>query len=148
MFGPHLTIDLYGCDSKLLNDSAYIYRMLDEMPKLLDMKKIIEPQILPYAGSPGTFDKGGVSAFVLIATSHISIHTFVHQKYASIDIFSCKAFDTKKAVKYVADKFRARKTETNLFNRGREFPKEEPLAERIVAKDRKNIKALHKLHGR
>ena len=144
MFGPHLTIDLYGCDAKLLNDTANIFRILDEMPTLLDMKKISEPQILPYAGSPGTFDRGGVSAFVLIATSHISIHTFVHQRYASVDIFSCKAFDTNKAIKYISGRFKAKKAETNLFNRGREFPKEEPLAEKIVANDRKKITALHK----
>ena len=143
MFGPHLTIDLYGCDADLLASESHIYRILDEMPLLLGMRKITKPQILPYGGTPGSFDRGGVSAFVIIATSHISIHTFVHQKYASVDIFSCKEFDTEKAVKYISGKFKAKKAETNLLSRGREFPKEVDRATVIVAKDRKNVKPLH-----
>ncbi|MDE1874232.1 MAG: adenosylmethionine decarboxylase [Candidatus Micrarchaeota archaeon] len=140
MFGPHLTIDLYGCDSRLLSDAKHIYRILDEMPTLLAMKKITKPQILPYEGSPGTFDKGGVSAFVMIATSHISIHTFVEQKYASVDIFSCKAFDTGKAIRYISGKFKAKKTETNLLSRGKEFPKEIRKATAIVVRERHDLK--------
>ncbi len=141
MFGPHLTIDLYGCDAALLMDPGHIYKILDEMPTMLHMRKITKPQILPYPGTPGTFDKGGVSAFVMIATSHISIHTFAYQKYASIDIFSCKAFDTEKAIKYISGKFKAKKIETNLLTRGREFPKEIPKATAIVVNDRKSLPA-------
>jgi S-adenosylmethionine decarboxylase len=142
MFGPHLTIDLYGCDPELLNSASHIYKILDEMPTLLHMRKITKPQILPYEGTPGTFDKGGVSAFVIIATSHISIHTFVHQRYASIDIFSCKAFDTNKAIRYISEKFKAKKAETNLLTRGREFPKEAGRAKAIVVKDRRIVRQL------
>jgi len=113
MFGPHLTIDLYGCDAGLLMDAEHICKVLDEMPGLLDMRKISKPQIISYEGTPGTFDKGGVSAFVIIATSHISIHTFVEQRYASMDIFSCKEFNVDKALAYAAGKFKAKKTEIN-----------------------------------
>ncbi len=133
-------MDLYGCDAKLLSDATHVYRILDEMPALLKMKKISMPQILPYEGSPGTFDKGGVSAFVLIATSHISIHTFAHQKYASVDIFSCKPFDTEKAISYMANKFKAKKIETNLLSRGKEFPKEVSRAKAIVVRERHGLK--------
>jgi S-adenosylmethionine decarboxylase len=140
MFGPHLTIDLYGCDPRLLSDCEHLYRILDEMPALLDMKKISKPQILQYEGSAGTFDRGGISAFVIIATSHISIHTFVAQRYASVDIFSCKPFDTEKAARYITGKFRAKKAEINLLSRGKEFPKEIGRAKAIVVRERKSIK--------
>lgn len=140
MFGPHLTIDLYGCDAKLLNDTSHLFRILDEMPSLLAMKKISAPQILPYEGSAGTFDKGGISAFVIIATSHISIHTFVSQKYASVDVFSCKPFDVEKATRYVSGKFKAKKVETNLLDRGKEFPNEVAKARAIVVRERKSLK--------
>lgn len=140
MFGPHLTIDLYGCDAKLLSDTSHIFRILDEMPELLNMKKISKPQVMPYEGSAGTFDKGGISAFVIIATSHISIHTFVAQKYASVDIFSCKEFDTDRAVKYISGKFKAKKLETNLFDRGKEFPKEVERAKALVVRERKTLR--------
>lgn len=136
MFGPHLTIDLYGCDPKILSSEDRLYEMLDEMPGLLKMKKISKPQIVPYAGSPGSFDRGGFSAFVLIATSHISIHTFVHQRYASVDIFSCKEFDTGRAQNYVFSKLKAKKMETNLLSRGKEFPKEVEKAKAVVLNER------------
>ena len=40
----------------------------------------------------------GYSAFVMIAESHISIHTFPELKYASFDCYSCKGFDETKVV--------------------------------------------------
>lgn len=32
MFGPHLTLDLYGCNEKKLADLDFIYKILDELP--------------------------------------------------------------------------------------------------------------------
>lgn len=73
---------------------------------------------------------------MLIATSHISIHTFVHQRYASVDIFSCKEFDTGRAQNYVFSKLKAKKMETNLLSRGKEFPKEVEKAKAVVLNER------------
>jgi S-adenosylmethionine decarboxylase len=148
MFGPHLTIDLYECDTHLLGNVEHICKVLDEMPELLDMRKITEPQVLKYDGTPGSFDKGGVSAFVIIATSHISIHTFVHQRYASMDIFSCKEFDVDKALSYVAEKFKSKKTEINLIMRGKEFPNESEKAKAIVVRERKGISPMYGKKGK
>lgn len=144
MFGPHLTIDLYGCDASLLTDIDYIFGMLDEMPGFLGMRKISGPHVIRYEGTPGSFDKGGVSAFVIIATSHISIHTFVEQKYASVDIFSCKEFDVEKALDYVSSKFKAKKMEVNLLSRGKEFPKEIGRVKAIVTRERGGFSPLHR----
>lgn len=90
MFGPHLTLDLYLCNKKRLLDLDFIYKILDELPDLIGMHKISPPQVMIQHANPDTFDKGGISGFVLIAESHISVHTFVAQEYVSIDIFSCK----------------------------------------------------------
>ncbi len=134
-------MDLYGCDAHALSSKELIYVMLDELPGLLKMRKITKPQILPYGGTKGTFDRGGISAFVIIATSHISIHTFVRQRYASIDIFSCKEFDAGRAAAYVSSKFGAKRMESNLLSRGREFPKDVIKSGAIVALDRKKEEA-------
>lgn len=82
MFGPHLTLDLYGCSKEKLSDKDFIYKLLDELPELIGMHKITQPFVTDYPGRPNSFDKGGISAFVLIAESHITIHTFVEQSYA------------------------------------------------------------------
>jgi len=35
-------------------------------------------------------DPGGWSGFVIIAESHISIHTFPARRFVSIDVYTCK----------------------------------------------------------
>lgn len=140
MFGPHLTIDMYGCVGDALNSGEHIRKILDELPPMLAMHKISEPQVLEYPGREGSFDQGGVSAFVIIAESHISVHTFVLQKYVSIDIFSCKPFDVAMAEKYLVEKFKPTKIERNLFSRGKEFPKDVEKSKVIVDKQRETSK--------
>jgi len=137
MFGPHLTLDLYNCNKETLLDLDFIYKILDELPGFIEMHKITAPQLMVQDPNPNTFDKGGISGFVLIAESHISIHTFVAQEYVSIDIFSCKEFDMKRAIDYLVDKFGAQKVEKHIIFRGKEFPKDVEKAKEIVIKSRK-----------
>ena len=138
-FGPHLTLDLYYCNRKKISDLKFIYDILDELPNFIGMKKISPPSVVFYEGSEGTFDKGGISGFVLIATSHITIHTFSEQEHAFVDIFSCKDFDIEKAEKYLIEKFEAKKINKNLLQRGLEFPKSIPIVKKFVKKERNHL---------
>src|SRR3989338_1728877 len=126
-FGPHLTLDLYGCDQTRLLDDKYIYNLLDKLPAKIGMHKISQPAVNKFTSNPlgkkQSFDQGGISAFVLIAESHITIHTFVAQSFASVDIFSCKNFDVEKAEKHLMKAFSVTKAEKNFLLRGKEFPK-------------------------
>src|SRR2546426_1876607 len=112
MFGPHLTLDLYECNKKKISDKNHIKMILDELPDLIGMHKISAPNVFDFpgnpVGNPSAFDQGGISAFILIAESHISIHTFAKQSYVSVDIFSCKMFEAKKAEEYLVKKFEAK----------------------------------------
>ena len=135
-FGPHLTLDLYSCDESVLNDEEFVFNFLNELPELIGMHKISPPQVTKYPGRPDSFDKGGISAFVLISESHITIHTFVEQKHAFIDIFSCNDFDIEKAEEHIRQKFRPQKVDRNLFSRGLEFPKKVAVAKEIVDAER------------
>ena len=71
----------------------------------------------------GKFSKGtpGISGFVMIAESHISIHTFPDQDYAFMDIFSCKEFDAERAIGYLVDAFEAKNVEKHVLKRGMIF---------------------------
>ncbi|MEM5801938.1 MAG: adenosylmethionine decarboxylase [Candidatus Aenigmatarchaeota archaeon] len=140
MFGPHLTLDLYQCNKEKLSNKNFIFKILDELPELIGMHKISKPQILVYPGKENSFDKGGISAFVIIAESHISIHTFIEQRFASIDIFSCKEFSIEAAEKYLVKEFEAKKIEKNFIMRGREFPKDVEKAKGIIIKERRKLK--------
>ena len=140
MFGPHLTLDIYGCNPEKLSDEKFVYNMLDEMPELIGMHKISKPNVTFFPGNPSSFDQGGISAFVLITESHITIHTFIADRFASVDIFSCNEFDVNKATKYLMEKLEAKKVERNFIERGKEFVKHYPdsvkKAKAIVVKQR------------
>jgi S-adenosylmethionine decarboxylase len=95
------------------------------------------PFVLKYSGLKP--EDWGLSGFVLIAESHISIHTFPEKKFVSVDIFSCKAFDAELAASYFKKAFDMTKVETNMLDRGTEFPKEINGAARLVRADRRRV---------
>jgi S-adenosylmethionine decarboxylase len=119
-FGPHLMVDGYGCEKSKITDIKIIYQLLDELPGIIGMTKMMPPYVFPYKGLRP--EDWGLSGFVLIAESHISIHTFPDKNYLSFDIFSCKPFQHEKAIKYLIDKFGIKTQEINVLDRGLQFP--------------------------
>ncbi len=138
MFGPHLTLDLSECNSRKLSDLSFIYNLLDELPDVIAMHKITAPYTFIYRPQENPAE-WGISGFVIIAESHISIHTFPDRAAAFVDIFSCKQFDLNKAINYVASSLEARKADKKLSARGKEYPKEVLNAREIVARSRPTI---------
>ena len=63
----------------------------------------------------------GVSGFILIAESHISVHTFPDRGYVNVDIFSCKYFNPEKAKSEVVDMFALDKIASRVLERGLEY---------------------------
>ncbi len=127
MFGPHLTLDLHGCDKEKLADRDFIFQFLNKVPEKLGLNKFSEPQ-LTIAPDQGTdsFDRGGITGFVILVESHVSIHTFPADGYVSLDIFSCKDFNQRLAKEVVMKLLGAEKAETNFIIRGKEFVKHYP----------------------
>ncbi len=136
-FGPHLMLDGYGCDKKKLQDLNLIYRILDELPNRIGMTKIMPPYVFKYSGLKP--EDWGLSGFVLIAESHISIHTFPEKNFVSVDIFSCKTFDLEFAGEYFKQAFGMEKVECNVLDRGTEFPKDLNGATRVVRAERRRV---------
>jgi deoxyhypusine synthase len=115
--GSHLTIDAFDCKADL-NDKKLIMTMLNELPKQLGMKAITEPQVVSYEDTKEK--ESGVTGFVVIAESHIAIHTYPEKNFFSADIFSCKEFDYMRAVEYFRDAFKAGKIDHKVISRGYE----------------------------
>ncbi len=123
-FGEHLTIDGYGGDRELLNDKNLVLKILNELPKIFEMHLLADPLVV-LAPDNGHKDPGSWSGFVIIAESHISIHTFPRRKFLSADIYSCKnEIDTKYIEKYFKEKFKPQDLETNFIKRGTRYPSE------------------------
>jgi len=136
-FGMHLILDGYGCDRQRLEDISLIYNFLSEYPAQIKMTKIMPPYVFRYDAENA--QDWGISGFVLIAESHISIHTFPEKNYFSLDIFSCKNFDSEQAISYVSNLFATEKSEIKLLDRGLEFPKDVRSSAHIVQAERQRL---------
>ena len=77
----HLLLELYGCDCEKLNDESFLRCLLNRAAKLA------KATVLNLISNK--FEPQGVTAIVLLAESHISIHTWPESNYSAVDIFTC-----------------------------------------------------------
>lgn len=123
-FGEHLMIDGYGGDRKKLDDKDLVFRCVDELPDVLEMKKLSTPQVF-FAPSNDIKDPGGWSGFVIIAESHISLHTFPRRGFVSADVYTCKSgMDCEFIINYFKKTFELKEVETHFIKRGTKYPTE------------------------
>jgi S-adenosylmethionine decarboxylase len=137
-FGPHLIYDGYGCPSARLEDLQGLYRLLDELPDRIHMTKIMPPYVFRHSVRDGS---QGLSGFVLIAESHISVHTFPTRKFVNVDVFSCNPFDVEETLAALREAFPAKRVDWKLLDRGLEFPKNIGDTRALVERDRRMIAA-------
>ena len=96
----HILFDLKDCPSKLLDDARFVRNSLFHAA-ILSKSQIIK---IDYH----QFHPQGVTAFAMLADSHISIHTWPETGVAKCDIFTCgdKCLP-EKAVEYMKEAFKA-----------------------------------------
>jgi|GEM_PF-93954 len=114
--GNHACFDCFGCSREALGDEASVRGFLDEMPGVMGMRKLSEPLVIRHEHEKK--QESGITGFVIIAESHISIHTYPEKGHAFIDIFSCKEFDTGKAEGMIRGRFSPERIERNDSMRG------------------------------
>ncbi|OGJ15055.1 hypothetical protein A2554_02240 [Candidatus Nomurabacteria bacterium RIFOXYD2_FULL_35_12] len=88
------------------------------------MKMLSKPMVV---SAPGNWSKdpGGWSGVVIIAESHISIHTFPKRRFMSADVYSCRnGLDVQKIVNYFTKTFKLSEVETHFIKRGTSYPAE------------------------
>jgi S-adenosylmethionine decarboxylase len=115
----HLVIDGYRGDTEKMWDKQRLETFLFDLPPILGMTRITEPSVLGYdAPKP---EDSGISGFVIIAESHISVHTFPRKDYVNVDIFSCQSFDKDQALDRVKELFGLEEVKTWVLDRGLEW---------------------------
>ena len=120
-FGPHLTLDLTGCPKEILENYELHFDYLKTLPEMIGMTPIIQPYVFPYSGLVP--EDRGITGIVIIAESHLSVHSFQEKNYTFIDIFSCKDFDVYKALEYTLELFKPTSFTKNIVERGIDFPR-------------------------
>ena len=128
----HLMLELYGCDRHILSDEALVHRVLDEYPARVDMEKV-SPVHLYQIETSNPLD-AGLSGFVVIAQSHISLHAWPEYGEVDIDICSCKEFSQEDAIAFAKQMFQTDDVEAHFVVRGtRSLRPETPDPERYEA---------------
>jgi S-adenosylmethionine decarboxylase len=79
--GRHLLIELQDCNKEALNDLAYLRESM--------LTAAIECGAEVLGDSFHRFSPQGVSGVVVIAESHLSVHTWPEHAYAAVDVFTC-----------------------------------------------------------
>jgi len=126
-FGEHYLIDAYGCDFDKSNDLQVVSHFVNTVVASTGMVKLSAVEVFQIDGNSKK-DSGGVTAFVVVDESHITIHTFPHRLYICADVFTCKAgMDTKSLDEIFKRAFLPQKIKTDLIHRGLEFPSEDIL---------------------
>lgn len=106
--GLHVILDGYVSDSVVFNSDS-LKNIFEKLAESLEMKIIMGPDFLEVELDPTKLqsdvfqDEGGITGMCVISTSHMSIHCWPIRKCFSIDVFSCKDFDSVKAVKIIKD---------------------------------------------
>lgn len=79
--GHQLAVELYGCDPSVLDDVEAITRLMLEAAEACGAT-IVGHEL-------HRFSPQGVSGVVIIAESHLAIHTWPEHRYAAVDLFTC-----------------------------------------------------------
>lgn len=106
--GTHLLIELWG--AKHLRDPAHIETAL------CDAATAASATILH--SHFHHFSPDGVSGVVVLAESHISIHTWPERGFAAIDVFMCGGCDPFDSVPVIEERFGAERIEVSEHRRG------------------------------
>ena len=110
--GYQILIDLYDCDYEKMEDLDYIKNMMKGLSEVLGTTIRDEAfhKFSPY----------GISGVLIIAESHLAIHTWPDYKYAGIDLFTCaKKLNTDKAIEFLCQSLNTKNYEIKEINRGK-----------------------------
>ena len=81
MIGSQLVLDLYECDVERLDDLEWVKATMIAAARAAraTIVQTVFHQFAPW----------GISGVVVIAESHLAIHTWPEKRYAAIDLFTC-----------------------------------------------------------
>ncbi len=109
--GRHILVELYDCNREALNDLGFLR---DAM-----VTAAVNCGAVVLGESFHNFSPQGVSGVVVIAESHLSIHTWPEYGYAAIDIFTCgTTVRPEKAAEVLIEKLGSRNHSLREIQRG------------------------------
>ena len=106
----HVHLELWGVDGALLDDPVRLEQVL------LAAAAAAKCQVL--GSVKHHFEPHGASVVVLVAESHLSIHTWPEHGYAAADILTCGETLPQEGVKSLIDLMKPVRSEVRQYQRG------------------------------
>jgi S-adenosylmethionine decarboxylase len=108
--GLHAHVELWGVETALLNDAAALEGVLRGVAERAGAHVVGS---LSHAYTPQ-----GAAVVVLLAESHLSIHTWPEHGYAAADLFTCGSTLTGAGADALIEALRPARHEVRLYERG------------------------------
>jgi S-adenosylmethionine decarboxylase proenzyme len=99
--GVHLLVEYRECTPSVLDDAGELERVLYQAAAAIGARVV--------TAAFHRFAPHGVTGFVLLEESHLSIHTWPERAYAAVDLFSCGVAEPESAVAVVRAALGARR---------------------------------------
>ena len=109
IMGQHLLIECHGQHAMLGSDS--LEDLMTQAARAADAT-IIASHFHKFGGH------GGVTGVLMLAESHITVHTWPEEHYAAFDVFMCGDAKPEKAARIIADRFPDAEVSIKAVNRG------------------------------
>lgn len=106
----HVIMDLYGCDPVVLKDPERVLTAIRD-GAIATGARIVHEHVHDFGGD-------GASAVCVLAESHITIHTWPGERYASVDCNTCGDCDPARSIEVVRASLGASRVEAHLVTRG------------------------------
>ncbi len=109
--GRHLLVEFYDCNPDIINNKELVEQYMKEAA--IKAGSTIVQSVFHM------FQPHGVSGVVVIAESHLAIHTWPEYKYASVDLYTCgTCVDPLVAYRYLKEKFESSNADLKEITRG------------------------------
>lgn len=107
--GKHYLLNLYGCEFELLNNLEFIIQLLKDASDLCGatLLNVASHEFEPY----------GVTVVLMLAESHISIHSWPDQGTAACDVYTCSQTDPKVGCDLIIEKLKPTNYELTFIQR-------------------------------
>jgi len=118
--GRHILVEFYDCDPKAIDDFAAVRGHMLEAARISGCTIVGEVF--------HRFSPQGVSGAVVVAESHLSIHTWPELGFCAMDLFTCgDQVDPWKGFHYLREAFKSKRHHTREIRRGVYENEEAPL---------------------
>lgn len=111
--GRHLICELYG--AQRLADVGHVAATLEAAARACGAT-VLDTRLHPFQ------ENGGIAGVMLLAESHVTIHTWPEHHYAAVDVFMCGDCDPHHSLPVLRDAFQPDTLEHHTVHRGTRAP--------------------------